>query len=201
MKTDTPHPMTFEQAMVILDKQHQETLAKIEADNKKHDAEMKKFSDEMKNLSRRFGDIGNRLGEITEYIVAPDLCEKFNKFGFTFANVTLRHTISDGKKTITDIDVLLTDGDSIMAVEVKTKPNLNDIERHINRMELILKYPSRTTQGAKVYGAIACAIIDEDIKKAIFDAGFYVICQTGDNVNIIPPPDSFVPKYWLNNKK
>jgi hypothetical protein len=35
----------------------------------------------------------------------------------------------------------------------------------------------------------------------VFDAGFYVICQTGDNIDIIPPPDSFVAKYWKTIKR
>jgi len=94
---------------------------------------------------------------------------------------------------------LLEDGDSVMAVEVKTKPTIDDINRHLWRMEQIQNYPPGATRGRKVYGAIACAVIDEDVKEAAFNSGFYVICQTGDNVEIIPTPDSFVAKCWEVN--
>ena len=91
-----PSPMTFEQAMAILDKRHEDTLAKIEADKKLHQeqisefkAYMQKRDEEMKNLSRRFGDLGNRLGDIVEYLVASNLKEKFDKYGFYFSKCVL----------------------------------------------------------------------------------------------------------------
>jgi len=161
-----------------------------------HDEYMKKSDERMENLSRRFGNLTNRFGEIVEGLVSPNLCIKFRKYGFNFGNTATRYEISNGKKVITDIDVLLEDGDSVMAVEVKTKPTIDDINRHIWRMEQIQNYPPGATRGRKVYGAIACAIIDEDVKEAAFNSGFYVICQTGDNVEILPTPDSFVAKCW-----
>ncbi len=224
-QTVIPAPMTFEQAMAILEKQHQDTLAKIEADKikyekqhqdtlakieadrKLHQEQMKKrdeefeeqmgeFKKEMKNLSRRFGDLGNRLGDIVEYLVASNLKEKFDKYGFYFRSMGLKIEISDGKKTITDIDVLLYDGDKIMAVEVKTKPTIDDVQRHILRMEQIVQYTNFMTEDKKVYGAIACAMLEEEVKEEAFKSGFYLICQTGDNIDIVEPPDGFVAKYW-----
>ena len=208
-------PLTFEQAMALLEKQHQDTLAKIEADRfetfakieadkKLHQEQMKEFKEKMEkhdkrmeNLSRRFGDLGNRLGEIVECLVSPGLKEKFDKYGFYFRNTTVRHEITDeSRNVITDIDVLLQDGDDVMAVEVKTKPTTSDVERHIKRMEQIQQYAPGLTANKRVYGAIAGAIIDKDVLDAAFEAGFYVISQTGDNVDIIEPPSYFVPKYW-----
>ena len=122
----TPPPMTFEQAMAIIEKKNEATYAQIAEDRKKHDEEMRKrdeemrkrseeFKEEMKiykeesqkkleesrkemeefknrmdNLSRRFGDLGNRLGEIVEYLVSPNLKEKFDNYGFYFRNATIR---------------------------------------------------------------------------------------------------------------
>jgi len=48
----------------------------------------------------------------------------------------------------------------------------------------------------KVYGAIAGATLDNDVKEATFDSGFYVITQTDDNTDVIEPPENFVPKFW-----
>ena len=206
MNTTNP-PMTFEQAMAILREQHANTLAQIEIDKKLHQEEMKEyrerqekrdkeFNERMENLSRRFGNLTNRFGEIVEGLVSPNLCIKFRKYGFNFGNTATRYEISNGKKVITDIDVLLEDGDSVMAVEVKTKPTIDDIDRHLWRMEQIQNYPPGATRGMKVYGAIACAILDEEVKEAAFSSGFYVICQSGDNVEILPTPDTFVAKCW-----
>ena len=212
-------PMTFEQAIALLDKQKAETLAKIEADRletfakieadkklhyedmMKRDEELKlqmmKRDEEFKELSRRFGDLGNRLGDIIECIIAPNLQEKFRKYGFDFHNSSTHLIVKEGKKTITDIDVVLEDGgDCMMLVEVKTKPTIDDVYKHIERMEKIQLHPTRGMRGAKIYGAIACAILDDDVKKLIFASGFYLICQMGDNVDIMEPPSDFSAKYW-----
>ncbi len=195
-QTVIPAPMTFEQAMTILDKRHEDTLAKIEADKKLYQEQMSEFKKEMKNLSRRFGDLGNRLGDIIECIVAPNLQEKFKKYGFDFHNSSTHLVVKDGKKTITEIDVILEDGDCVMLVEVKTKPTIDDITKHIERMQKMQQHPTRATRGAKMYGAIACAMLEEEVKEEAFKSGFYLICQTGDNIDIVEPPDGFVAKYW-----
>ena len=155
----------------------------------------------MDRLSRRFGDLGNRLGDVIEGLISPNLKEKFSKYGFSFGGSTTKYEILAGKRVVTDIDVLLRDGDSIMAVEVKTKPMDANIIKHIWRMEQILNYPDDLTRGKKIYGAIAGAVFDEDVKEMAFEAGFYVICQTGDTVNIITPPENFVPKCWTDTTK
>jgi uncharacterized membrane protein YqiK len=192
-----------------------ETMAKIEADKKLHEEEWRKrddkfekemqeqkrkddkFEEKMENLSRRFGDLGNRMGDIVECLLMPNLKEKFDKYGFNFRASSRQIEIFEGKRTVTDIDVLLHDGDCVMAIEVKTKPNVDTVERHIQRMDEICQHPFDFVINKKIYGAIACAVLDEDVKKVAFDAGFYVICQVGDNVNIVPPPEGFVAKYWV----
>jgi hypothetical protein len=184
-------------------KQHQDTLAKIEADKKLQQEQMREFKEEMKrhheemkNLSRRFGDLSNRFGEIVEGMVSPNLKSKFREYGFNFGNSTTNYVISDGKQTITEVDVLLEDGDCVMVVEVKTKPVTDDITKHIERLENIKRFPPGAARGKKVYGAIACAIINDDVKSIVFNEGFYLICQTGDTVDIVTPPPSFVHRYW-----
>ena len=183
----------------------QEALRKAEMEKRdeefriqmqKRDDEMKKRDEEYKKLSRRFGDLGNRLGEIIEYMVTPQLKEKFDKYGFYFRNASTKVEVNNEKReSVTEIDVVLYDGDKIMAVEVKTKPTTDNIDRHVLRMQQIIQYPNTTTQGKKVYGAIAAAIIENKVLEAAFNAGFYVISQTNDMIEVIPPPDDFVAKF------
>ena len=222
----TPPPLTFEQVMAILDKRsqeaekrhqdfmanleiekqlrseeiekrHQETLAKIEADNKLYE---KLRKEEMKLLedkhNKAMGELTRRFGELVEYSIAPDLCSKFYVFGFDFKQTSIRHQISDGKDVITEIDILLEDGDSVMAVEVKAKPTMYDLKRHLKRLEQAKQYPSRSIRGAKLYGAIAGAVVTKEIRETAFKKGLYVVTHSGENVTIVPPPEGFVAKYW-----
>ena len=175
--------------MAELDKQfakRDEEFAKYEALRK---AEMEKFVKEM-------GHLANRFGEAIEYLIAPDICEKFVKFGFTFKTATFRQQISDGQKIITEIDILLEDTGSMMAIETKTKPTEWDVNRHLRRLNQILQYPIRAVRGTKLYGAIAGAVVTDDVRELAFKEGLYVISQTSDNVKVEQPPEYFVAK-WL----
>ena len=222
----TPSPLTFEQVMVMLDKRHQETLAKLEVEKQLHKEQMeeqrkemekrdKEIEEQRKESDRKFyelleeyrresdkkygkymRELTRRFGEIIEYMIAPDLCLKFRKYGFSFQQANTRQEISDGQDIITEIDILLEDGDSTMAVEVKTKPTMYDLKRHIKRMDEVKQYPPRSVRGTKLYGAIAGAVVRKEIRDAAFKAGFYVVSHSGENVNIIPPPDSFIAKCW-----
>jgi hypothetical protein len=203
----TPPPlMTFEQAMAMIDKKIEADkfaiLAKIEADRKLHEAQMKKYERDIKKLFRGVGDLGHRLGDIVEYLISSNLKEKFDKYDFNFRNLATKVQINDeNRKLLTDIDVLLYDGDCVMAVEVKTNPNIKDVNRHIKRMEQIQNYPPSGVENKKIFGAMAGAVVDPDIYEMCFDAGFFVISQTGENVEIVPPPKDFVPKFWTVNEK
>jgi hypothetical protein len=161
----------------------------------KQDEHNKKHDERMERLSQRFGDLSNRFGDIIEAIISPNMCEKFEKYNFDFHSSCTNLKIKSGKKTIAEIDVLLEDGDSVMIVEVKNKVTLFDIEKHLERMEKIQKHPTGAMKNKKIYGAIACALVDDDMKKMIFSSGFYLVCHTGDNVEIIEPPSDFVHRY------
>ena len=197
-------PLTFEQVMAILEKRNEETFAKLEEYRKesfrKSEESERKFQESMRESKRQFnksmGELTRRFGEIIEYMIAPDLCAKFKQYGFNFQQANTRQEIFDGKEVITEIDILLEDGDSTMAVEVKSCPSMYDLHRHIKRMEEIKTYPPRSVRGTRLYGAISGAVVKKDIRDGAFEAGLYVVCQTGENVNIIPPPKNFVAKCW-----
>jgi len=142
------------------------------------------------------------LGEIVEYLISSNLKEKFDKYGFRFGTIATKVEVNDeNRKPITDIDVLLYDGDCVMAVAVKTNPNIDDVKRHIKRMKQIQKYVPSLLENKKVYGAMAGAVIDTEVSEACFEAGFYVISQTGENVEVMQPPKDFVHKFWQANQK
>ena len=90
---------------------------------------------------------------------------------------------------------LLENGDTVMVVEVKAKPNQKDVKDHIDRME-ILRQRADVRQDKRTFqGAIAGAIMSNEIRKHILKNGFYVIEQTGDTVKI-NIPEGFKPRQW-----
>jgi hypothetical protein len=103
----------------------------------------------------------------------------------------------ENNKVLTDIDILLTNGEYIMAVEVKRELNRKDeVDHHLKRMELILKYPPDQCKGKKLLGAMAGGIVDADARDYAYHVGFFVLELTGDSVRLVQPPEGFIARQW-----
>ncbi|MCL2067903.1 MAG: hypothetical protein FWG99_10610 [Treponema sp.] len=160
---------------------------------KKADMELK---EQMKETDRQISRLGNRFGELAEHLVAPNIKEKFRALGYKFEQVSLDHNISDENgRCLAEIDILLENGDIAMVVEVKAKPRENDVDDHVNRIEILRQRADARNDRRKFQGAIAGAIMSDSVRNYAHKAGFYVIEQTGDTVKI-NKPDGFIPREW-----
>jgi hypothetical protein len=163
---------------------------------KETDRIVKETSQQMKETDRRVGAITNRFGEMVEYMVMPNLVAKFDELGFTFTKAN-RAEITDRKHDIiTDIDALLENGDTVMIVETKTKPNVEDINDHIERMEKLRKYADLHGDRRRYLGAVAGVVFSESAKIYALKKGFYVIEPSGDTFTITEPKGKYHPREW-----
>jgi hypothetical protein len=104
--------------------------------------------------------------------------------------------IEDRKKEIiTQIDALLENGEYALAIEVKTQLNVGHVDEHLERMEKLRRYADDRGDRRKFLGAVAGAIVAENVKEYALKKGFYVIRQSGDTVTI-ENPGSFKPREW-----
>ncbi|MDR0654178.1 MAG: hypothetical protein LBG12_12855, partial [Synergistaceae bacterium] len=96
---------------------------------------------------------------------------------------------------IAEFDILLENGESIIGVEVKTKPSYDDVDDHVQRLKILRHNKDRKGDKRKIYGALAGAVMPDSVRAAALKAGLYVITQTGDTVKI-DVPEGFIPKTW-----
>ena len=158
---------------------------------------LQEVSQKQKENAEQMGYLSNRFGELAEHLVAPGIHDRFNELGYHFGARSPGGHIIDGEdgKTRAEIDILLENGKTLMAVEVKTKPRIKHIEEHIKRLEILHDYRRKINDQRQVEGAIAGAIFGTEEKKATIEAGLYVIEQSGDTMHI-NVPDGFVPRRW-----
>ena len=184
------------------DRKFQETREQIK-DTDRHfmeskeriDQALEKMSQKVKETTEQMGKLNNNFGELAEHLVAPNIMEKFNLLGFSFEQISQNHVIKNAsKQCIAEIDILLENGDTVMAVEVKAKPTQKDVKDHINRMEKMRIYADLRGDKRKLLGAIAAVIAPSNEKKYALEQGFFVIEPSGDTFNITPPP--YQPKEW-----
>ena len=149
-----------------------------------------------KKTDRMIGELGNRFGELAEHLVSPNIKEKFNELDFVFEQVSHNIRIADSSGIfLAEIDILLENGDTVIAVEVKARALQKDVDEHINRMEVLRRRADTRNDKRKFQGAIATAIISDEVRNYILKNGFYVIEQTGDTVKINIPGD-FKHRDW-----
>ena len=160
------------------------------------DRQMKETDRRMKETDEKFGKLSNRFGELAEHLVIPNIMEKFNALGFTFTRSGPNVKIAEvSGKRIAELDILLENGDTAIAVEVKTKPRQDDVDDHVKRMEALRRYADGRGDMRTFQGAIAGAIMDDRVRDYIIKNGFYAIEQTGDTVKI-NIPEGFKARRW-----
>ena len=150
-----------------------------------------------KKLSKDLGHLGNRYGDLVESLVTPNLLKKFEALGFTFNNIHRHSKIGNKEHNIfTEVDALLENGDKVMVVEIKSKPDSSDIKEHIERMEKLRKIADLRSDKRVFLGAIAGAVFNDNEKTFALKTGFYVIEPSGKTFNIIAPEGECSPREW-----
>jgi Iap family predicted aminopeptidase len=162
---------------------------------KETDRQMKETDRQIQEYNKRFGEFTKRFGEVVEYMVAPNLREKFWEMGLKFNQANSNAVFSDDNKVILfEVDVLLQNGGKAMLVEVKTTLTTEDVKDHIARLEKMRKYADLHGDKRAFLGAVAGVVMTSNVKEYALKQGFYVIEPSGETFNIIPPNGQ--PKEW-----
>jgi hypothetical protein len=182
-----PRGLDFEQVWAAL----QETDRIV-----KEVAESQKETDrQIKDFNKRFGEFTNRFGEVVEYMIAPNLQEKFRELDLNFPKINPNSVISDVDNQIfLEIDVVLENGDKAMLVEVKTKLITEDVKDHIARLEKMRKYADLHGDKRAFLGATAGVVMTSNVKEYTLEQGLYAIEPSGETFCITPPKGQ--PKEW-----
>jgi Holliday junction resolvase-like predicted endonuclease len=138
------------------------------------------------------GGMNRSLGELIETLMAGRLWEKFPQYNFTRSFQRIK--ILDKNKTpVTEIDILLSDDEWAMAVEVKREPDKEDVEHHLKRIELMREYALREISEKKLLGAIAGGVVAPEVRAYAQKSGFFVLELNGEQVSLLESPENFVP--------
>ena len=180
------------------DRQMQETdrrMQETDRQMKETDRQIKETTRKMDEYNKRFGDFTNRFGEVVEYMIAPNLVEKFKELGHIFLQSVSDARVVDRENDIHfEIDVKLENGAKAMLVEVKTKLTAENVKEHVERLEKMRRYADLHGDKRSFLGAVAGVVITPYAKKYALKQGFFVVEPSGETFNITPP--SGKPKEW-----
>jgi len=173
----------------------QENAKQMKKSEEDFEKQSKKYDKQINDLNKRFGEFSNRFGEVVEYMIAPNLREKFKEFGLIFPQACSNKDVSDYENNIFfEVDVMLEDGDKAMLVEIKTNLLKKDVDEHIERLEKMRKYADLRGDKRNFLGSVAGVIIKKNIKDYALNKGFFVVEPSGEDFHITAPQGK--PKKW-----
>ena len=121
----TGEGLTFEKVWVMFqesDRKMREIAERQEKRQQEIDRQMKETEKFLNSIGKQIGGLNRSFGELAEHLVLPGLLERFKKAGYSFNAVISRgFKVYDdaNEKILTEVDMLLMNGNCLMAVEVK----------------------------------------------------------------------------------
>ncbi|MDR0909209.1 MAG: hypothetical protein LBM77_05525 [Spirochaetaceae bacterium] len=160
-------------------------------------ANIDRLTEEVRAVHQHVGGVGNTLGGIMEDMFASKIWDKFNAFGYTFTKAARDLILRDEKwNKIAEVDAFLENGDFVMAVEVKARLEVSDINEHLARLNKIRVYMNEHGDKRKLLGAMAGGYVIDSVKEYAEKNGLYVLVQEGDSVIVAENPKEFKGKIW-----
>jgi len=184
---------SFEESQKRIDKNFEESQKRID---KSLDDFQRNTEKSMSNLSKNLGRIGNSLGQLTEALFTAELWEKFSELGLPVTRQSKQVKFSDDKQVLTEVDLLIENGEYAILVEIKTDMHVSHIDEHLERIEIVRRYLDKLNDKRKLLGAVAGGVVAENVIKYAYRKGLYVVVQTGDAIAIADMPHGFKPREW-----
>ena len=175
---------------------------KLKADREEFDRKLKedKRKDEARarRLDKQLGLLGNRFGSIAADMIIPNLVKQFRKIGFVFTKAYPTPFYAEGDNEIlAEVDAFMENGDKVMIVEIKSKPLIEDIKYHIERMNKLRIYADKKGDKRVYLGAIGGLRFSEGARKYALKRGFYVVEASGNTFRAIAPDGENAPREWV----
>jgi len=155
------------------------------------DREIKETTRGIKDLRELFT---GQWGKLVESLVEPSVLKLFQERGIQVIDTAQRlKTTRNGEQM--EIDILATNEDSVIAVEVKTTLKVEDVNYFLEKLERFTEFFPKYKE-MRLYGAVAAIRIEEEADKYAYRRGLFVLTLSGENMVVILNDEKFKPKAW-----
>jgi len=161
------------------------------------------FAETDRRLDRRFQETDQEIkrlaalftgqwGKLIEALVKPSALRLFQERGIEVTETSQSmESARDGSQM--EIDLLLSNTQEVVVLEVKTTLKVEDVREFLEDLRRFTFFFPRY-KGAKVYGGVAGIHIEEGADKFAYRQGLFVLAGRGEGmIRMLNPPD-FRPK-------
>ena len=164
---------------------------------KETDRRMERTDKKIEKLTEDIGGLRNSIGYLVESFFNARMWELLKDYPYGFKRSYRRVKIYDNDdKDLGDIDILLSNSEWVMVIEVKSFAMEKDLKKHLDQLELIRRYPPAEVKGKKIISGFAAVSYDNDLCQDIHAAGLFVFTINNDLGKLLPPPEGFKAAVW-----
>ena len=175
------------------DHRFQETERLLKQKSQETDQQFRETDRKIREVNKQIGDLGGKWGHFVENMVAPACETIFLKRGIPVHQVSQRVKKRLNGQTL-EIDVLVTNENHVLVVEVKSSLGVNDVKELQSDLNKFRQFFPEYLQ-KQLYGAVAGIEIEEGADRYAYRQGLFVLAQAGETVSILNNSD-FEPKNW-----
>lgn len=157
------------------------------------DKKLDRLEAQVDRTSRSVDAITDRWGRFVENMVAPAAQRLFAERGIPVHMVSPRVRGRRNGDSM-EIDLLVTNDDRAVLVEVKSNLRQADVDAHLDRLQRFKTIFPRYAD-AKVMGAVAGVEVPDEVALYAYRKGLFVLVQSGETM-AIANDDRFVPAEW-----
>ncbi len=155
--------------------------------------QLRKTDLQLKKLGKQIGSIGSRLGEFVEGMIKPGLVRMFSERGLEIDHLS-QDVEAKRDGLATQIDFIAASQAEVIAVEVKSKLDIGDVNDHGERLKKF-KFLLPHYKDYKLLGAVTAMVIPDDVARYAEKRGMFLIGLRGDMIELINQ-EGFTPKEW-----
>jgi hypothetical protein len=138
---------------------------------------------------------GGRLGEFVEEMVKPAAVKLFQDRGLDVHQISKNLVAyDDNGQFVSEIDLLVINKATAIAIECKSKLSIDDVKEHLERLQKFKQhFPQYETY--QLLGSVAAMVIPDEVGRYAYQKGLFVMAQSGNTI-LIKNDGKFNPKFW-----
>jgi len=144
-----------------------------------------------KMVNRVCGDYDNKWGKLVEAITRPAVLTLFKDAGIKISQIYEGPRTGRWEEHDLEVDVILCDGEEVVAVEVKSTCTVEDVNHFKEQMQYF-KNIFKLFAPLKVYPAIAALEFKGHSDKHAEKSGMFVISPSGEGMYALRKPQTLL---------
>ncbi len=175
------------------ERRFQETERRFQQSDRIFQELTKEVNKQISAVNKQISSLGGKWGRFVENMVAPSCETIFLNRGIDVHQVSQRVRKRVNGDTL-EIDVLVTNQDAVLVVEVKSSLGVEDVKELMKDLRRFRHFFPEYEQ-KRLYGAVAGIEIEDSADTYAYKQGLFVLAQKGEAVSILNKPE-FEPRVW-----